>query len=342
MTDTTNNTSNTNTTKSKQSYPKKQPNYMLWGGIIAGSFLLIVIITYFVLVSSAKKQRLAAQAAAEAQAAETQNMQQHTQSPVYLDYFKNNPEGWYFKSNPLEHLVMNTIENSIASSQYNAIEMLKAPNGAELRFGTPEYNMFIQDIQTQTLNNLNSKYRTENKNGYGFLYKKDINGEYILITDPQDITEIEENTAHFINGLITAKITQLPAPAPAEVVEQTPPLSDVQKQRYETLIEKQKSWNQDLRRENKELKEKIAQTENQVHQILQKLEDSPNANQALKATMMPASTNVKVQAVMGGKAWVKDKNGKLHILEVGSILPDSALRIAEIQENTGLVMVTPR
>ena len=78
-----------------------------------------------------------------------------------------------------------------------------------------------------------------------------------------------------------------------------------------------------------------------VNNVLQKVEDNRYASNKLQATMIPQSTGFKVISVLGDRVWLEDKNGELFSLTQGEKLPNTELKINDINSSTGVVLVTP-
>lgn len=179
--------------------------------------------------------------------------------------------------------------------------------------------------------------------------------EYVPITDATASKLLKEGMKGQATSFLTEELDKVsqaatptsPAPQPAtqQPVVQTVPSQGVitqeEKQGYLDLISKQRMDNRELVRENKELKQKMQEQKQQIANVLQKVEDNRYASNKLQATMIPQSTGFKVISVLGDRVWLEDKNGELISLTQGEKLPNTELKINEINSSTGVVLVTP-
>lgn len=182
--------------------------------------------------------------------------------------------------------------------------------------------------------------------------------EYVPITDATASKLLKEGMKGQATSFLTEeldKVAQGTTPSssqpvtqqavtPQAVVQVVPPqgvITQEEKQGYLDLISKQRMDNRELVRENKELKQKMQEQKQQIVNVLQKVEDNRYASNKLQATMIPQSTGFKVISVLGDRVWLEDKNGELISLTQGEKLPNTELKINEINSSTGVVLVTP-
>lgn len=323
---------------------EKTMNYIIYGAI--GFFVLLFIALGIFLLLPADKSSDKAPAKDTAMVASVAEPTTN-QPPPYLANFQNNPNGWYFHPQPLESLIDESIQKAIDSSPYNQGGIIVSPNGTQMVPNSPEYFMVVNGIRESQKAKLMQTYPIEPRGAYQQIYHLDpVAGERVAISDPNDILTIETQTAQDIATQLNNAIISLPAPVKEQNQKYEPKIIDMtddQRQRYMSLIQNLRDWNRNLQAENADLKKQLAQQEKGVTNIIQKLEDSPTANERLRATMLPKSTGLKTEAMVGGRAWVRDtKTGDLYSLEVGSVIPNTQLRVAELKEDTGIVMVTPK
>ena len=337
---------NTKTTDLKAvkepSKQEKTMNYIIYG-VGAGFILLFIGLAIFLLMpaDNSKKKAPAKDATMVASVPEPVT----TQPPPYLASFENNPNGWYFQPQPFDSLVDESIKKAIDSSPYNQGGILVSPSGTQMTPNSPEYFTVVNGIRESQKAKLMQEYPTEPRGAYQQIYHLDtVAGNRVAISDPNDILAIENQTAQDIATQLNNGIISLPAPAKEQNQKIEPKVIDMteeQRQRYMSLIQNLRDWNHNLQVENADLKKQLAQQEKGMTHIIQKLEDSPTANERLRATMLPKSTGLRTEAMVGGRAWVRDtKTGALYSLEVGSVIPITELRVAELKEDTGIVMVT--
>lgn len=182
--------------------------------------------------------------------------------------------------------------------------------------------------------------------------------EYVPVTDPNAskllkegmkgqatsfLTEELDKVAQGANAAGQQTLAQQPVAqaVPVQAVPVQGVITQEEKQGYLDLISKQRMDNRELVRENKELKQKMQEQKQQIVNVLQKVEDNRYASNKLQATMIPQSTGFKVISVLGDRVWLEDKNGELFSLTQGEKLPNTELKINDINSSTGVVLVTP-
>ena len=182
--------------------------------------------------------------------------------------------------------------------------------------------------------------------------------EYVPVTDPNAskllkegmkgqatsfLTEELDKVAQGANAAGQQTLAQQPVAqaVPVQAVPVQGVITQEEKQGYLDLISKQRMDNRELVRENKELKQKMQEQKQQIVNVLQKVEDNRYASNKLQATMIPQSTGFKVISVLGDRVWLENKNGELFSLTQGEKLPNTELKINDINSSTGVVLVTP-
>ena len=182
--------------------------------------------------------------------------------------------------------------------------------------------------------------------------------EYVPVTDPNAskllkegmkgqatsfLTEELDKVAQGANAAGQQTLAQQPVAqaVPVQAVPVQGVITQEEKQGYLDLISKQRMDNRELVRENKELKQKMQEQKQQLVNVLQKVEDNRYASNKLQATMIPQSTGFKVISVLGDRVWLENKNGELFSLTQGEKLPNTELKINDINSSTGVVLVTP-
>lgn len=323
---------------------EKTMTYVIYGVGIFFALLLIGLMIFLLMPADNSKKKVQAptkDTSLVASVAEPIT----TQPPPYLANFENNPNGWYFQPQPFDSLVEESIKKAIDSSPYNQSGIIVSPSGTQMAPNSPEYFMVVNGIRESQKAKLMQEYPTEPRGSYQQIYHLDqVAGKRVAISDPNDILAIEKQTEQDVATQLNNGIISLPAPAKEQNQKVEPKvidMTDEQRQRYMSLIQNLRDWNHNLQVENADLKKQLAQQEKGMTHIIQKLEDSPTANERLRATMLPKSTGLSTEAMVGGRAWVRDtKTGALYSLEVGSVIPNTELRVAELKEDTGIVMVT--
>lgn len=313
-------------------------------------FLIIVIgLISFAVTSSNKKAEAAQQQQLAAQQAEQQKAEEEKAKkeapPAYLLEIPDTH--WARQAVPLDALAQLATTNAATTSPSADPQGLKAGNGEIIPTGSPDYTRILSQVKMNLVTDLNRTVQTAtNPEGVTVLsYLNPANNQFEPIQDNQIIKNIEAQAMQYAANELANQLSVYqppkqeeakPAPIPESVI------TEQEKAGFLKLIELQRQENRDLRDANKKLSKEINEQQRSVTSILQKLEDSPNANSRLRATMLPESTGLKVQAIVGDRVWIKDKSGKLQTLSVGDIVPDSELRISDLDENTGLVFVVPK
>lgn len=346
----TTSTTTTTTTKTLKGTPKKKSNmdYIIYGVGALAALLVIGLIAYMLMTPSAAEKQAAIEKAKKAERVATTPEPAKVEPPPYLASLGTNPAGWYFQQQPIDALIDSELQKAVANPSISKGGVLTSANGATAAPGSADYNAITSVAKNNTKAALAQKYRTEPRGAYQQIYHRDpTTNEFVPIVDPNQVVAMEGEIGQMLTTEITNGLNTLQPPKPEPVKEQPKPqvinMTEEQKERYKALIDTQRDWNKKLQSENDELKRTMAQQEKGVSGIIQKLEDSPNANKNLRATMLPKSTGLKVEAVVGNRAWLKNsKTGELYSVEVGSVVPGTQLRVGAIDEGTNLVMVTPK
>lgn len=117
-------------------------------------------------------------------------------------------------------------------------------------------------------------------------------------------------------------------------------IDDTEKRKYVSLIEAQERENAKLREKMNNIRDDMASQRKQVVDIVQRIEDSPSANQRLRASMLPAASGLKQQAIVGDRVWFEDKEGNLSTYRIGEVIDGTNLLISGTDEGSGVVLVT--
>lgn len=262
------------------------------------------------------------------------------------DYFMNKPD-------PIGALAEQSTDQAIKGSPtYQPNVGLRTPNGTIIAEASPEMNTIRQAVQSGVVQTLNGAI-TSQSNGQGgqtLTYISPTGQSMPLATEPaqSQVQQLAFATARDqlqSQLLIASTAQQAGTPVPVQPVQPVqaqaaPSLNNEEKQALMDIIAMQKQQNLQLRMQNREIKDKMATQDRQVTQVFQRLEDSPNASEKLRATMLPKSAGYKYIASINGRYWVQDKTGHITTLTSGEILPGTDLRIVDAQADTGIILVT--
>lgn len=85
----------------------------------------------------------------------------------------------------------------------------------------------------------------------------------------------------------------------------------------------------------------------QVANIIQRIEDSPNAQNSLRAydiNKYLKSKGIKVESVVGDLVYIRDKDGEIIVRRLNDVvtLNGTTVQLAGVDDNTGMVMVVPK
>lgn len=314
-------------------------------------FLIIVIgLIAFAVNTSNKKAEAAQRQQIAAQQAEQEKIEAEKAKkeapPAYL--LETPDTHWARQSVPLDSLAQLATTNAATTSPSADPQGLRAGNGDIIQTNSPDYTRILSQVKMNIITDLDRTVQTAtNPEGVTVLsYLNPQTGKFEPVQDSQIIKNIESQAMQTAASELANQLSvfQPPkpqeAPQPAAIPESV--ITEQEKAGYLKLIELQRQENRDLRDTNKKLAKEIGEQQRSVTTILQKIEDSPNANNRLRASMLPEKTGLKVQAIVGDRVWLKDKSGKLQTLSIGDIVPDSELRISDLDENTGLVFVVPK
>lgn len=314
-------------------------------------FLIIVIgLIAFAVNTSNKKAEAAQRQQIAAQQAEQEKIEAEKAKkeapPAYLLEIPDTH--WARQSVPLDALAQLATTNAATTSPSADPQGLRAGNGDIIQTNSPDYTRILSQVKMNIITDLNRTVQTAtNPEGVTVLsYLNPQTGKFEPVQDSQIIKNVEAQAMQTAASELANQLSvfqppkQEQAPQPALIPESV--ITAEEKAGYLKLIELQRQENRDLRDTNKKLAKEIGEQQRSVTTILQKIEDSPNANNRLRASMLPEKTGLKVQAIVGDRVWLKDKSGKLQTLSIGDIVPDSELRISDLDENTGLVFVVPK
>lgn len=169
---------------------------------------------------------------------------------------------------------------------------------------------------------------------------------YYPIQTADKATELRNNMRAYAVAQMKEKMYSAPwqTPEPEVVAQQpqvNPALTEEERERLLTMIETQRTNNLELVRENKQVREDMIDLKQKIASLVQRLEDSPNVNARLRATMIPESTGWKVTAVVGDRVYLINSAKETVTLSQGDKIPSSDLVVSHTDENTGIVLVTP-
>lgn len=347
-------------------------------GVIFGALLLIGLLVALFAMGGDKpepKKIEDGQTAASAPAAQT-NVVASTVSITTTPTAPVDPTDFSVSLTPIETLATQSVEAAVSETpQYKQAggTGFSYPNGQMIPLTDPLVITAKQAATKRVVDviNTNGFLQQRSVNGVGqsngqsswFIKVPKQEGtenmpEYVPVTDPNAskllkegmkgqatsfLTEELDKVAQGANAAGQQTLAQQPVAqaVPVQAVPVQGVITQEEKQGYLDLISKQRMDNRELVRENKELKQKMQEQKQQIINVLQKVEDNRYASNKLQATMIPQSTGFKVISVLGDRVWLEDKNGELFSLTQGEKLPNTELKINDINSSTGVVLVTP-
>lgn len=347
-------------------------------GVIFGALLLIGLLVALFAMGGDKpepKKIEDGQTAASAPAAQT-NVVASTVSITTTPTAPVDPTDFSVSLTPIETLATQSVEAAVSETpQYKQAggTGFSYPNGQMIPLTDPLVITAKQAATKRVVDviNTNGFLQQRSVNGVGqsngqsswFIKVPKQEGtenmpEYVPVTDPNAskllkegmkgqatsfLTEELDKVAQGANAAGQQTLAQQPVAqaVPVQAVPVQGVITQEEKQGYLDLISKQRMDNRELVRENKELKQKMQEQKQQIVNVLQKVEDNRYASNKLQATMIPQSTGFKVISVLGDRVWLEDKNGELFSLTQGEKLPNTELKINDINSSTGVVLVTP-
>ena len=347
-------------------------------GVIFGALLLIGLLVALFAMGGDKpepKKIENGQTAASAPAAQT-NVVASTVSIATTPTAPVDPTDFSVSLTPIETLATQSVEAAVSETpQYKQAggTGFSYPNGQMIPLTDPLVVTAKQAATKRVVDviNTNGFLQQRSVNGVGqsngqsswFIKVPKQEGtenmpEYVPVTDPNAskllkegmkgqatsfLTEELDKVAQGANAAGQQTLAQQPVAqaVPVQAVPVQGVITQEEKQGYLDLISKQRMDNRELVRENKELKQKMQEQKQQIVNVLQKVEDNRYASNKLQATMIPQSTGFKVISVLGDRVWLEDKNGELFSLTQGEKLPNTELKINDINSSTGVVLVTP-
>lgn len=347
-------------------------------GVIFGALLLIGLLVALFAMGGDKpepKKIEDGQTAASAPAAQT-NVVASTVSITTTPTAPVDPTDFSVSLTPIETLATQSVEAAVSETpQYKQADGtgFSYPNGQMIPLTDPLVVTAKQAATKRVVDviNTNGFLQQRSVNGVGqsngqsswFIKVPKQEGtenmpEYVPVTDPNAskllkegmkgqatsfLTEELDKVAQGANAAGQQTLAQQPVAqaVPVQAVPVQGVITQEEKQGYLDLISKQRMDNRELVRENKELKQKMQEQKQQIVNVLQKVEDNRYASNKLQATMIPQSTGFKVISVLGDRVWLENKNGELFSLTQGEKLPNTELKINDINSSTGVVLVTP-
>jgi hypothetical protein len=347
-------------------------------GVIFGALLLIGLLVALFAMGGDKpepKKIEDGQTAASAPAAQT-NVVASTVSITTTPTAPVDPTDFSVSLTPIETLATQSVEAAVSETpQYKQAggTGFSYPNGQMIPLTDPLVVTAKQAATKRVVDviNTNGFLQQRSVNGVGqsngqsswFIKVPKQEGtenmpEYVPVTDPNAskllkegmkgqatsfLTEELDKVAQGANAAGQQTLAQQPVAqaVPVQAVPVQGVITQEEKQGYLDLISKQRMDNRELVRENKELKQKMQEQKQQIVNVLQKVEDNRYASNKLQATMIPQSTGFKVISVLGDRVWLENKNGELFSLTQGEKLPNTELKINDINSSTGVVLVTP-
>lgn len=347
-------------------------------GIIFGALLIIGLLVALFAMGDDKpepKKIENGQTAASAPAAQT-SVVASTVSITTIPATPVDPTDFSVSLMPIETLATQSVEAAIPDTpQYKQAggAGFSYPNGQMIPLADPLVTTAKQAATKRVVDliNTNGFLQQRSVNGVGqsngqaswFIKVPKQEGtenmpEYVPITDPNASKLLKEGMKGQATSFLTEELDKVAQgsntagqqPLAQQPIAQAVPVQAVpvqgiitqeEKQGYLDLISKQRMDNRELVRENKELKQKMQEQKQQIVNVLQKVEDNRYASNKLQATMIPQSTGFKVISVLSDRVWLEDKNGELFSLTQGEKLPNTELKINDINSSTGVVLVTP-
>lgn len=352
----------------KEEVPESKPFYkalpFIIGMGVLGALLIVGIVFSMLLGGSDDESNQQAIAQQQAEQAELEALQQQEleeraakATPSLDPAIAALPaDDYVFSSTPILALAEQSVDNIFADIPVfmdNGNEII-APDGRYLYRNDPYVLSTLEEtkniIMAEVEGNRLLEPRVSSVSGEQSWYIRSGEGftdeDFVEIMSPQEASVLRNQWREFAIQKVQDKLAQANWQVRQEeqVVQQPvidPALTQEERDRLLTMIETQRSNNLELVRENKELREEMLDTRKKVVNLVQRLEDSPNVNARLRATMIPESTGWKVSAVVGDRVYLMNKDKETVTLSQGDKLPSSQLTISHADENTGIVLVTP-
>ncbi|WP_296208658.1 hypothetical protein [Psychrobacter sp. UBA3480] len=272
-------------------------------------------------------------------------------APIY-------PEGYYLASpTPIQELGRQATQKALTDhSAYVAGQGLVLANGVTLGENTPELIMMRDGVAANTTQQLQSMTQTQVDPTTGnavILVRDDATGQMTPLSVSTQATAFEAQAYRIAATNLDAEILNQSNGAAQNVVAVVEPvvekqiivesvLDDTEKRKYLDLIETQERENERLRDKIADVQDDMLDQRKQVIDVMQRIEDSPIASQRLRATMLPKSTGLTQQGIVGDRVWYADQEGRLTTYRIGEVINGTELRIASTDEATNTVLVTPK
>lgn len=353
---------NTDPNESQPFYKKKA--FLIAMGIL--SFLLVISVVFMIMTAGGKEE--VRQQAVTKPDPEIQKLQEEAaQERAAQAIPEIDPaiaalpsDDFVFSETPVFTLADQSVKDIIRDipSLIDDGQRIIAPDGSFIYKNDPVFlqgldetrNLIESEIKERRLlekktNSVSGETDWYIRSGEGFTDE-----DFVPIESPQEATILRNQLREFAKQTIDNKLHQAnwqsanpqPQGQQAPVATVDPALSEAERERLLKMVETQRNNNLELVRQNKELREEMIDIKKKVVDMVQRLEDSPNVNARLRATMIPESTGWKVTAVMGDRVYLINKKTKETVtLSQGDKIPSSQLIISHADENTGIVLVTP-
>ncbi|MGP5059444.1 hypothetical protein ACTXIV_12170 [Psychrobacter celer] len=329
--------------------PKKKfemPGVPVLVGIVFGLFVL-AFVTYMLWPASTPDTAVVANDIAPQ---ETVDEFPVDEAPIY-------PEGYYLASpTPIQELGRQATQKALTDhGAYVAGQGLVLANGVTLGENTPELIMLRDSVAANTTQQLQSMTQTQVDPTTGnavILVRDDATGQMTPLSVSTQATAFEAQAYRIAATNLDAEILNQGNAAAQTVVVAEPVvekqivvesvLDDTEKRKYLDLIATQERENERLRDKIADVQDEMLEQRKQVIDVMQRIEDSPVASQRLRATMLPKSTGLTQQGIVGDRVWYADQEGRLTTYRIGEVIDGTELRIASTDEATNTVLVTPK
>lgn len=271
-------------------------------------------------------------------------------------------DNWARSHAPVDELMSRAVDQAFVQSPYWDPQAMGIKMGPAHTFtaGTPEYNQIKNASLNRLRTQIESEIKMEPNQEVGKPALVSVRNtadaiaagepEFKVITQASDYELIMSNAVQKAAPEVSAVITEYKTMIPQELPQEEPPkivevdngITAAQRAEFVRLLEEQKSWNEELRRDNQRLKEELQTMTKQTADLMQKVEDSPKAQNNLKAHMLAKESGYKLQAIQGDIVFLEDKSGKVHSLKIGQTIPGTDMAVANADANTGIVYVTKK
>lgn len=272
-------------------------------------------------------------------------------APIY-------PEGYYLASpTPIQELARQATQKALTDhSAYVPGQGLVLANGVTLADNTPELIMLRDGVAANTEQQLQAMTQTQVDPTTGnavILVIDDATGQMTPLSVSTQASAFEAQAYRIAATNLDAQIVNQSNGAAQNVVSVVEPvvekqiivesvLDDTEKRKFLDLIDTQERENQRLRDKIANVQEDMLDQRKQVVDVMQRIEDSPVANQRLRATMLPKSTGLTQQGIVADRVWFTDKDGKLTTYRIGEVIEGTELMISGTDEASNIVLVTPK